>query len=92
MLNGSTRTEKPVALPEGSATEELSMPFPDPYDRSTHTEFDEDAFEDGLARLVVRAQHADVELQGAYDIRSPQREQPDYTIEVTEITKPLPTN
>jgi len=45
------------------------------------------AFTDELERLVARARDAGVDLEGAYNVRTPQGSQSDYTIEIAEITK-----
>lgn len=36
--------------------------------------------------LVARARDAGIDLQGAYDVRSP-GDQPDYTVEISEVVK-----
>lgn len=45
------------------------------------------AFRADLEALVARARDAGVDLQGAYDVRSPAAEQPDYTVEISAIAK-----
>lgn len=62
-----------------------SMPPTDTDDDPSPNDFDRAAFESELARLVSQAQRADIALEGAYDIRSSQREQPDYTVEISRI-------
>lgn len=53
-----------------------------PVDRST--------FATLLERLVSQARNADVTLQGAYNVRTPVPDYPDYTIEITELAKNRP--
>lgn len=50
-----------------------------PVDRST--------FAGLLERLVSQARDADVALEGAYNVRTPLPDRPDYTIEITELAK-----
>ena len=57
------------------------------HDHSPYDEFDEDQFKTELVQLVNHAQRAGVMLEGGYDVRTLEREQPDYTVEITEITK-----
>jgi hypothetical protein len=48
------------------------------------------AFDTALERVVATARDANVPLEGAYNVRSPRPDVPDYTIEVTEQTKRVP--
>ncbi len=49
-----------------------------------------DQFETELGEIVARARDDDVQLDGAYNVRSPHRDVPDYTIEISEIAKRRP--
>ena len=40
-----------------------------------------------LERAVAAARDRDVELEGAYNVRSPRSDVPDYTIEIAKQTK-----
>jgi len=53
-----------------------------PSDRMTNAEFAAE-----LQRLVARARDDGVDFDGAYDVRTPQRNQPDVTVEISEIAK-----
>jgi len=48
---------------------------------------DRDEFTTELHRVVARARGAGVALDGAYDVRAPRRDTPDYTVEIISITK-----
>lgn len=54
-------------------------------DPTTRTEFST-----VLERVVVAARDAGVSLEGAYNVRSPRRGVPDYTIEINRQTKRVP--
>ena len=47
-------------------------------------------FETALERVVATARDGDAPLKGAYDVRSPWLDEPDYTIEITEQAKRVP--
>ena len=47
--------------------------------------FDRETFQIELAELIDHARETGVDLRGAYDVRAPQPEHADYTIEITEI-------
>lgn len=51
---------------------------------------DRDSFTTLLDQLVSRARAAGVGLEGTYNVRTPLRNHPDYTIEVTQIEKNRP--
>ena len=44
-------------------------------------------FEAELRELVVQAQRAGTDVRGAYDMRTPNPNEPDYTVEITEVAK-----
>lgn len=50
----------------------------------------EDEFDAELDRLVAEARDEGVPIEGAQNVRSPRPDDPDYTIEITEITKRTP--
>ena len=50
----------------------------------------EDEFDAELERLVAEARDESVPIEGAHNVRSPQRDTPDYTIEISEIVKRAP--
>ena len=50
----------------------------------------EDEFDAGLESLVAEARDESLPIEGAYNVRSPQRDTPDYTIEISEIVKRTP--
>lgn len=51
-------------------------------------EFDHDAFERGLKELVAKAQEADIDVRGGYDITvSSVAERTNYTVEIYELAK-----
>lgn len=50
----------------------------------------DEEFETKLQRLVAEAREEGVQVLGAYDVRSPDREQHDFQIEITEIQKRTP--
>jgi hypothetical protein len=61
--------------------------------RSPDTEadgMDHAEFDSALEGVVAAARDADVPLDGAYNVRSPRRDVPDYTIEITEQAKRTP--
>ena len=47
-------------------------------------------FDAALERVVSAARDRDVELEGAYNVRSPHHKVPDYTIEIAKQTKQAP--
>ena len=47
-------------------------------------------FDAALERVVSAARDRDVELEGAYNVRSPRHKVPDYTIEIAKQTKQAP--
>ena len=52
--------------------------------------FDRETFQLELAKLIDHAREAGVDIKGAYGVRSPHSEHPDYTVEITEIAKHRP--
>jgi hypothetical protein len=44
------------------------------------------AFETDLGELVAQARRQGTDLRGTYDIRTPNADKPDYTVEITEVT------
>ncbi len=44
-------------------------------------------FAAALERLVSRARRDGVDLEGGYNVRTPEREQPDVTVEISRIAK-----
>ena len=49
--------------------------------------FDQDTFETELAELIDHACECAVDIRGGYDVCVPRPTQPNYTVEITEITK-----
>ncbi len=45
------------------------------------------AFETDLIDLVDEARSDGVSVAGAYDVRTPRPDEPDYTVEITEVSK-----
>ena len=56
-----------------------------PTNQPTTEPFDRETFQIELAELIDHAREAGVDLRGAYDVRTPQPEHADYTVEVTEV-------
>ena len=59
-----------------------SRRFDDPTDRA--------GFETALSRLVRTAEEAGLDIEGAYDVRTPRGDHDDYTIEIAVIEKRVP--
>lgn len=47
--------------------------------------FDRETFERELAELIDHARETGIDLRGAYNVRTPQPEHADYTIEISEV-------
>ena len=56
-----------------------------PTNQPTTEPFDRDIFQIELAELIDHAREAGVDLRGAYDVRTPQPDHADYTVEITEV-------
>ena len=55
--------------------------------RQTGDSSDRTAFETRLQQLIADARDDDIQIEGAYDVRSPHPEVRDFQIEITEIAK-----
>ena len=53
--------------------------------RSDNKPFDCETFETELAELVAHARKSGVDLDGAYDVRTPHPDQSDYTVEISRM-------
>lgn len=49
-----------------------------------------DEFATELEHLVAEARDESVPIEGAHNVRSPRRDAPDYTVEISEIAKRTP--
>jgi len=49
--------------------------------------FDHEAFRTALRALLDQARRADVDLEGAYNVRTPLPDQPDHTVEISKLQK-----
>lgn len=63
----------------------------DPYDGTGTTRSERSSFETELTRLIDQSRRDNIPLHGVYDVRSPHPDEPDYTIEISELTKRVPT-
>lgn len=54
--------------------------------RPTHNSIQISAFETELGELVAQARREGTDVRGAYDMRTPNPDEPDYTVEITEVT------
>lgn len=59
-----------------------------PFDSDTES-MTVDEFDTELGRLVSKARDQNVPVEGAYNVRSPDPDMRDYTIEITEIAKQI---
>lgn len=50
----------------------------------------QDEFDAELEGLVAEARDAHVPIEGAYNVRSPRSDNPDYTVEISRIAKRVP--
>jgi hypothetical protein len=48
---------------------------------------DASAFEIELDELVAEARRTGTDVRGVYDMRTPDPDEPDYTVEITEVAK-----
>jgi len=51
---------------------------------------DREGFETALSHLVATAEEAGIDIEGAYDVRTPRGDRSDYTVEITVIQKRVP--
>lgn len=49
-----------------------------------------EGFETALSRLVSTAEETSIDIEGAYDVRTPEGDRDDYTVEITVIQKRVP--
>lgn len=60
-------------------------PLPRPDDPA-----DREAFETAVSRLVAGADANGVDVRGAYDVRIPRSENPEYTVEISAVEGRFP--
>jgi hypothetical protein len=53
--------------------------------RSTIDSMDASAFETELDELVAQARRQGTDVRGTYDMRTPNPNEPNYTVEITEV-------
>lgn len=53
---------------------------------------DSNEFEAELRSIVDQARESGVDLRGGYTIRTPKRDQPDFTVEISEVRKASPSS
>jgi hypothetical protein len=54
--------------------------------RSTIESMNASTFETELGELVAQARRDGTDVRGTYDMRTPNPNEPDYTVEITEVT------
>lgn len=48
---------------------------------------DVSTFEIELTQLIESARNDETQIRGVYDVRTPRPDEPDYTVEITEVAK-----
>lgn len=84
--SGAKRSRSSYRLSRYPFVETTDMTPPRRPDEPT----DREGFETALSRLVATAEETGVDIEGAYDVRTPWGDRDDYTVEITVIQKRFP--